>query len=80
MRHSDVLQREYARMIKTGEGPYQANRRAMKALDILQDGESGLDEVEAVLKGLDLLSGDIVRLRDAANKVRKQSIALLRKA
>lgn len=80
MRISDALQQKFGQMIQTGEGPYQANREALKVLDILQDGEAGQRDVATILSGLDALSAEIAGLRDAAERVKKQSIALLRRA
>jgi hypothetical protein len=80
MRNSDVLKREYTRTVRTGEIPYQANRRVLNIPDILQDGEAGLDEVRTVLNGLDALLVDMARLKNVAKKVGEQSTALLRKA
>jgi len=80
MRSSDVLQHMYDRMVQVGEGPYQANRKALKVLDILEDGEMGQEEVSAVLRGMDALSDEIVRIRDAAARSKSESVALLREA
>jgi hypothetical protein len=80
MRISDVLQQKYGQIIQTGEGPYQANREALKALDILQDGEVGQRDVARVLSGMDALLAEIAGLKDAAAKGRNRAIALLRKA
>ncbi len=39
MKNSDVLRVKLKLAVKTGEVPYQANKRALKRLDIEDEGE-----------------------------------------
>ena len=78
MRNSQILQQKLDVAIKTGEIPYQANRRAMMSLDVRDDGDKGMREVNLMLVGLDLFIEDLEVLRNASRGVAKRSIAALR--
>ena len=78
MRNSEALQQKFDQVAKTGEIPYQANRRALKVVDILNDGENGLHEVDIILRGLDMLEADIIGLRNEAKSIGNRAIAQLR--
>ena len=80
MRNSELLQKKFDQVVRTGEIPYQANRRARKVLGILQDGKGGKQEIDLVLHGLDMLAEDLGSLKREAGRVKNQAVARLRKA
>jgi crotonobetainyl-CoA:carnitine CoA-transferase CaiB-like acyl-CoA transferase len=51
---SRTLRDEMTQIIKTGDIPYQSNRRAVEAFDIYRDDEEGRQELIAMLEGLDV--------------------------
>jgi hypothetical protein len=69
MRNSDILQKKFDRAMKTGEVPYQANRRALKVLDILNDGEGGLQDMDIMRRGLKMLIDDLNTLGAVSRKL-----------
>lgn len=80
MRNSDVLQKKFDRVVRTGEVPYQANRRALRLLDIEDEGESGLSEVLTTQKGLANLITELNGLYRLARKLKGQSESQSRSA
>lgn len=80
MRNSEVLQKKFDQVVRTGEVPYQANRRALRTLDIENDGEGGLREVDLTLSGLGILIRDLADLRKTATQLQTGSVAQSRKA
>ena len=78
MRNSELLQKKFDRITKSGEIPYQANRRALRVVDILNDGAAGLHEVDTLLMGLDAFEADLKGLRDEAKKIASRATAQLR--
>ena len=46
---------QYESIVKIGEGPYQANRKALKSFDIKNDEKEGRKQAQLVLTGIDRL-------------------------
>ena len=78
MKNSELLSVKLKRAVKTGEIPYQANRRALKTLDIQGDGKKGLREVDLMLAGLGMFIEDLEELKNASGGVAKRAVAALR--
>ena len=72
------LDGKYADVASIGEVPYQANLRALKALDIRNDREEGLAEAELMSAGIDHVIAELESLRDASQRIRNQSVAIVR--
>ena len=62
----------------SGEVPYQASRRAMKALDINDDGDKGMREIVVVEGGLTQFIEDLKGLANAAKEVSRRTAAFVR--
>lgn len=78
MRNSEILQGKLKTVVKTGEVPYQANKRALKRLDIQNDGEKGMREVNLLLAGIGLFIEDLEDLSEASRGVAKKALASIR--
>lgn len=72
------LYEKYKNAADIGEVPYQANLRALKAIDIKADEEAGRAEVRLMLSGLDYLIDELESFKDAANKIGNQATAVVR--
>ena len=75
---SDILRVGLAKAKKSGEVPYQANRHAVRAIDIDADGDAGLDEIGLMLSGLDKFGKDLKELKRAADRIARQPAASVR--
>ena len=78
MRNSELLERKLKTTLKTGDVPYKANKRALKRLDIEDDGERGIREIDLMDAGLRLFIEDLEDLGYAARGVVKRALASLR--
>ena len=70
-----LLAERYDRLIKHGEVPYQANRRALKAFDIFGEDEEGHQELLVMLEGIDIFIGDLEAFEHDTETVAKQAVA-----
>jgi hypothetical protein len=61
-----------------GEVPYQANLRALKAIDIKSNRKVGEAEVKLMLSGLDYLIDELELFRDASKRIGNQATAVVR--
>jgi len=78
MKNSDLLKQKLDIAVKTGEVPYQANRRALKRLDIEDNGDKGLREINLLLAGLGFFIEDLEGLDNASRGVAKRAAAAVR--
>lgn len=69
MTNGQILEEIYARVIKSGEIPYQANRKASQAFDVFRDDERGLDELLVVLGGIDSLITNLKEFKNGAQTI-----------
>jgi len=63
---------------EVGEIPYQANLRALKAIDIKSELDSGIEEIDLMLFGIDFLKNELESLRDATEDIGNITDTLLR--
>lgn len=73
-----VLTEAMNRLVRNGEIPYQANRRAVKAFDIFNEEEEGRQELIVMLEGLDIFIADLEAFGNVTSKVAKQGLAAIR--
>ena len=78
MKNSELLKQKLKRAVKTGEVPYQANKRALRRLDIEDNGLKGMREVNLLLASLGLFIEDLEDLSNASRGVAKRAVAALR--
>jgi hypothetical protein len=69
---------KYKEVVDIGEVPYQANLRALKALDIKANREAGRAETELMLSGIEHLIAELESFRDASSKIANKTIAVIR--
>jgi len=69
MNDGRLLNEKLRRALATGEVPYQANRRALKAVDGRGDIQQGTREVNLVLAGIDMFIEDLEDFANAAERV-----------
>ena len=69
---------KYEEVVDIGEVPYQANLRALKALDIKSNRDAGLAETETMLDGIDNLIEELESFRDASKKIATSTTAVVR--
>jgi hypothetical protein len=72
------LSKKYSNSVSVGEGPYQANLKALKLLDIKNDAEKGEKELKLAISGIDSWIKELEVYRDAAKEVAKKGTATLR--
>jgi len=65
-------------VVDAGEIPYQANLRALKAIDIANDAKKGKKEVKQVMNGLDKLITELDLLRNATGYIAKKASSVIR--
>jgi hypothetical protein len=75
-RNSDVLAGKLAKVVRAGEVPYQANRRALEALDIDDDADAGMKEVVTMETGLSQFIESLKGLANAAKHVSRRVAAV----
>lgn len=78
MKNSELLKSRLDVAVKTGEVPYQANKRALIKLDVQDDGEKGMREINLMLASLGLFIEDLEDLNNASRGVAKRALASLR--
>ena len=76
--NGQLLQDALDEALAEGEMPYQANRSALKALDLMRDLEGGKAHLEAVLSGIDSFAASLERFRDAAENVSRRAVSAVR--
>ena len=78
MTNSEMLSKKLAAALKSGDVPYRANRRAMRALDVMDDEEKGLPELDLMLVSTNVFVDDLEDVENAARGVVKRSLAAVR--
>lgn len=76
MKNGETLSDMLENAVLAGEVPYQANRRAIRALDVQDDMSAGNEELETTLNGIDKFIRDLQEVEDNARFVAK-NITLL---
>lgn len=76
--NGQALAEAYDRLVKHGEVPYQANRRALKAFDIYLEDEEGHQELLVMLEGLDIFITDLETFEHDTEIIARQAGASLR--
>lgn len=61
------------RTVRNGEVPYQANRKAIEAFDILSEREEGKQQLIVMLEGLDIFISDLEAFEHATETVARQA-------
>jgi hypothetical protein len=67
-------------LVKVGEIPYKANRRALIELDLNHNRPKGMQKVQAAIDGIDGWIGELELFRDAASRIAKKSASVFRSA
>jgi len=75
---SEDVGAKYKDVVDIGEVPYQANLRALKAIDIKAKREAGEAETELMLSGIDHLIAELESFRDASSKIANNTVAVVR--
>jgi hypothetical protein len=65
-------------MIKVGDIPYKANRRAVVELDLNENPHRGLKKVQETIDGIDGWVGEMELFKDAVERISKQAVSALR--
>jgi len=77
-KNGEILADMLSGALAAGEIPYQANRRAIEAVDIQGDRNAAARELRTVLNGAGLFMQDLKELEDAARQfARKCAAAVL---
>jgi hypothetical protein len=66
------------RAVRNGEGPYQANRKAVESIDIKNEIGEGRQHLMVMLEGLDLFITNLEEFENVSETVAKQASALAR--
>lgn len=74
----EILPDAFNFLVKVGEIPYKANRRAMVELDLKRNVSKGLKKAEDTVKGIDGWVGELELFRDATERVAKEAVAVFR--
>ena len=77
MKYGETLDEMLNEAILTGEVPFQANRRAVRAFDVLEDIEKGSAELDVTLSGIDAFINELQGVEDAARLTAKRAATLL---
>ncbi len=72
------LREKFSDSVDAGEGPYQANLKALKLLDIKNDENKGTRELKKAIDGLDKWIKALEIFRDGSKEVAKKGAAALR--
>lgn len=67
--YSDILEKQYKRVLAAGEKPYQLNRKACQEIDVFLDGEKGVTLLQEMLPAIDVLVNELEKLVDLALQV-----------
>lgn len=76
--HGQLLDEALEAAMVAGEGPYQANRKAVRSLNILNRAPEGREDLEEVLRGLGGFIQTLERLRNVSQNVIRDVVATLR--
>lgn len=74
----EILPEAFDFLVKVGNIPYKANRRAMVELDLNRNIKKGLLKAQAAIDGIDGWIGELELFRDATQRVAKEAAAVLR--
>jgi len=69
VRNSELIDKALVKALKAAEAPYQANRRAVKAIDIDGDVPKGDKELKLFLASVGAFSKELDGVENAANAV-----------
>jgi hypothetical protein len=76
--NGEILTEMMGRVVRNGEIPYQANRRAVQEFDIFRDEEAGRRELLVMLEGIDVFVSDLEALGYDFEMVARQVGAAIR--
>ena len=76
--NGQLLDEALTAVIAVGEGPYQANREAVHALDIRNSAIEGREVLSNVLSGIDDLIRAMERLKNVSKGVVSNAVAAIR--
>ena len=76
--NGQLLQDALDAAMEEGEVPYQANRAALKELDIFGDWDAGSGHLRATLDGIDSFVASLEGFRDVAENVARRALAAVR--
>jgi hypothetical protein len=65
------------RALVIGEEPYQANRRALRNFDVLEDVDKGNQELELISSGIDAFVGELQEVENAAKLIARHAASFL---
>jgi hypothetical protein len=74
----EILPDAFDFLVKVGNIPYKANRRAMVELDLNRNTQKGLKKAQEAIDGINGWIGELELFRDASERVAKQAVAVLR--
>jgi hypothetical protein len=75
--NGEILTGILERALELGEVPYQANRRALRAFDVLGDRDKGLRELNIVVNGIDIFVRELEGFENAARDVARNAVAAI---
>lgn len=70
--NGQLLDEKLTKLMRDGEIPYQANRRAVQSFDIFLDNKAGKRELIVMIEGIDVLISDLEDLSNVSEKVDMQ--------
>jgi hypothetical protein len=70
----------YEVLVDIGDVPFKENLKALRAIDIRNDEETGLESIERMLKGIDDMVFELEFYRDASEEIARRAIAVVRSA
>ena len=73
MTNGQILEDTYLKIIKSGEIPYQANRRATQAIDVFRDDVMGRVEVQTLIDGIDDFIRNLEDFRNVAQDILRKA-------
>ena len=76
--NGQVLEEKLKEVLAEGEIPYQANREAVKILDIFGRVEEGVGILKDLVAGIDALVARLEGFRDGANAVSRRALSTVR--
>ena len=74
----EILPDAFSFLIKVGNIPYKANRRAMIEIDLNRNTAKGLKKAQAAIVGIDGWIGELELFRDATQRVAKEAASVFR--
>lgn len=75
--NGETLSEMLENALLTGEVPYQANRKAMRAFDVMEDVDEGSRELEITLNGVDKFIRDLQEVENVARDIAKHASSIL---